>query len=408
MRTVRMRFQGLAQVVTLVFALGIVLVLATPSAHAQTLTTLYTFTGGADGGTPYAGLVLDSEGNLYGSTNVGGSGLFGCIDGCGTVFKLDTAGQETVLHSFGQTVTDGESPHGSLFRDPAGSLYGSTAFGGSYDSGTLFRVGTNGKEAVFSFSGGTNGGFPDAGLVPDAAGNVYGTTTSRGSECPPHGCGTVFKVNSSGKETVLYSFAGGTDGSEPNSTLVRDSAGNLFGTTIQGGASGFGTVFEVNSAGKETVLYSFAGEPDGSTPYAGLVMDSAGNLYGTTAEGGSYNSGTVFKLDPTGQETVLYNFCSQDCADGALPYAGLIRDSAGNLYGTTLAGGGSSFEGTVFKLAPSGQETVLYSFSGYSDGGVPYGGLVMDSAGDLYGTTSQGGIYIAGSPGYGTVFKIVP
>jgi uncharacterized repeat protein (TIGR03803 family) len=401
----------LVSISVLVLTLVIALVSAVPAAQAQTFTTLYSFTGGADGGTSYAGLVLDNAGNLYGVTTVGGSGLFGCVSGCGTVFKLDTGGQETVLHSFGSTVADGESPDlGYLFRDGAGNLYGTTSFGGAYESGTAFRVSPAGKEAVFSFTGGANGGFPAAGLVPDAAGNLYGTTLARGSGCLPHGCGMVFKLNSAGKETVLHSFTGTPDGDEPLAGLVRDNAGNFYGTTLQGGTSGVGTVFKVSSSGEEIVLYSFcsvSGCADGSGPWGDLVLDSAGNLYGTTFQGGALNYGTVFKVDPTGQETVLYSFCSQDCTDGALPLDGLVRDSVGNFYGTTQSGG-ANFYGTVFKLDTTGKETVLYSFSGYSDGGVPYAGLVMDSGGNLYGTTSQGGIYFSGLAGYGTVFKVIP
>jgi len=403
MREVQIRSERLitsmAVVLTLVITLALV---ATPPAQAQTFTLLYTFTGGADGGFPYAGLVQDTAGNLYGTTSQGGSGLFDCPTGCGVVFKLDSAGNETVLHSFGKTGTDGEYPmYGSLFRDGAGNLHGTTGFGGAHGSGTIFRVDTTGKETISSFRGAAKGGFPYAGLVPDAAGNVYGTTFFGGSGCPPYGCGTVFKVNSAGKETVLYSFTGKPDAEYPYAGLVRDSAGNLYGTTINGGATGWGTVFKVNSTGKETVLYSFTGGADGGNPYGTLLGDRAGNLYGTTASGGTSGSGTVFKVSSSGAETVLYGFTGG--VDGGNPCANLVRDRTGNLYGTTPYGG-TSGNGTVFKVSPSGMETVLYSFSGGTDGAQPYDGLVRDTAGNLYGTALGGN-----GPGYyGTVWKLTP
>jgi uncharacterized repeat protein (TIGR03803 family) len=406
-RNVGTRSKKLIPGTTLAFTLALALVYASQSAQAQTFTVLYTFTGGADGGAPYAGLVLDGAGNLYGTTTAGGSGVFDCPTGCGTVFKLDTASNETVLHSFGETSTDGEAPfYGYLVRDGAGNLYGTTDSGGTHGSGTVFRVTPAGKEVFFSFTG-ADGGFPLAGLVSDTAGNFYGTTYVRGTGCPPYGCGTVFKINSKGKETILHSFTGAPDGDNPFAGLVRDSAGNLYGTTVTGGSVGAGSVFKVEPNGKETVLYSFCSNAclDGAEPFASLVLDRAGNLYGTTLSGGTSGGGTVFKLDSTGVETVLYNFCSQSgCTDGSQPYAGLVRDAAGNLYGTTY-GGGANEIGAVFELDTSGTETVLYSFCsqpGCTDGGLPYAGLVRDSAGNLYGTTSNF------AKGYGTVFKITP
>src|SRR5579863_2660879 len=351
----KVRTQRLLPIMALVFTL----LISIRSVQAQTFSVLYSFTDGADGGVPTTGVILDSAGNLYGTTSEGGLGRFDCPFGCGTVFKLDTAGNETVLHSFGETRTDGQTPfYGYLFRDGAGNLYGTTYAGGADGNGTIFRVSPTGKETVVSFSGGANGGFPYAGLIPDAAGNAYGTTDGRGTGCLPYGCGTVFKVNRAGKVTVLHSFTDGPDGAYPSAGLVRDSAGNLYGTTESGGTNGGGTVFEVDDAGQETVLYTFCSQPscaDGEGPTAGLVLDSAGNVYGTTLEGGADFAGTVFKLDlATGQETVLYSFTGG--ADGALPWAGLVRDSAGNLYGTTVEGGFEDW-GTVFEVNNTGQET---------------------------------------------------
>jgi uncharacterized repeat protein (TIGR03803 family) len=376
---------------------------ATPCAQAQTFTVLYNFTGGADGGSPNASLVLDNDGNVYGTTEIGGSGLLGCPQGCGTVFKVDPSGNETVLHNFGESVKDGANPlYGSLFRDNSGNLYGTTGFGGADNSGTIFKLSPGGKELVFSFAGGAKGGFPYASVTL-ARGNLYGTTHYRGTGCPPYGCGTVFKVNGAGKETVLYSFAGGTDAEFPWAGVVLDSAGDVYGTTLNGGTSNQGTVFKISSAGKETILHSFTNAADGGLPFAGLVIDGAGNLYGTTYSGGTPGGGTVFKIDSSGTPTVLYNFCSQSgCEDGEAPFAALVRDSAGNLYGTTDFGGFFG-QGTVFKLDTTGKETVLRSFNGASDGGQPVAGLALDGAGNLYGTTPSFGAY-----GFGTVFKLTP
>jgi uncharacterized repeat protein (TIGR03803 family) len=408
MRNLQMRSEGLLSVVALALTLTIILaVFGAHAAQAQTFTVLYSFKGGTDGDNPYAGVITDSAGNLYGTTVQGGTGRFDCAYGCGTVFKLDTAGNETVLHNFGETSADGQSPFfGYLFRDGAGNLYGTTTYGGADGSGTIFRVSSTGRESVVPFTGGANGGFPYAGLVADPAGNAYGTTYARGSGCPPYGCGTVFKVSSAGNVTVLYSFTGGVDGGYPWAGLVRDSADNLYGTTETGGANGAGTVFKVDPAGNESVLYSFCSLPncaDGDSSIAGLVRDNAGNLYGTTLLGGANGAGTVFKVNGAGQETVLYSFCPGGfpCEDGLNPWAGVVRDSVGNLYGTTLEGGAYG-QGTVFEVNSTSQETVLYSFTGGADGCNPYAGVTRDSAGDLYGTTPYCGT------GGGTVFKIAP
>jgi uncharacterized repeat protein (TIGR03803 family) len=208
--------------------------------------------------------------------------------------------------------------------------------------------------------------------------------------------------------SVLYAFTGGADGGASFAGLIRDAAGTLYGTTESGGAFGFGTVFKVGKNGKETVLYSFTGTAgDGVNPLAGLVQDVEGNLYGTTAGGGASGLGTVFKVGKNGKETVLYSFTGT-AGDGATPQAGLVRDPKGNLYGITF-GGGASGNGTVFMLAKTGKETVLYSFSGGADGGHPYFGyLTRDVAGNLYGTTQVGGGTSGGcgSSGCGVVFKL--
>jgi uncharacterized repeat protein (TIGR03803 family) len=362
-------------------------VLLTQSAQAQTHRVLYGFTGGADGANPMGSLLMDKAGNLYGTTEIGGA------LGFGTVFKLDATGNETVLHSF--TYFDGAVPYAGLVMDKTGNLYGTTAFGGPFDAGTAFKLGTSGEETVlYGFSGGTDGEDPEAGLVMDMAGNLYGTTYYGGA----FGFGTVFQVDPSGNEMVLHNFTK-SDGANPDASLVMDKRGDLYGTTEFGGSSGVGTLFKLTRGGNYDVLYSFTNMPDGEAPQAGLVVDKAGNFWGTTNVGGSSGFGTVFKLGTSGNEMVLHSFTN--VPDGAYPMAGLVMDEAGNLYGTTREGGSFGF-GTVFKLGTSGNETVLHSFT-YSDGAYPYAGLVMDKAGNLYGTTNSGGTF-----GYGTVFKLTP
>jgi len=356
-------------------------------------TTLYTFTGAADGGSPYASLIQDAAGNLYGATFAGGAANLG------TVFKIDKSGKETVLYSFAGT-PDGEHVSSNLLRDKAGNLYGVAYEGGANSFGAVFKLNKAGKESVlYSFGPGTDGEYPGSGLIADAAGNLYGTTGYGGAS----GNGTVYKVSKSGKETVLHSFTG-TDGQYPFGNLLRDSAGILYGTTSMGGASGNGTVFKLTTKGKVTVLHSFAGATDGANPYAGLVQDAKGNFYGTTYNGGAgcggYDCGTVFKVSAKGKETVLHAF---QLADGHYPDFGtLVRDAAGNLYGTTYAGGTADM-GVVFKVTDSGKESMVYTFTGGADEGFPVAGLIEDKAGNFYGTT-------LGNPPttYGTVFKIKP
>ena len=246
---------------------------------------------------------------------------------------------------------------------------------------------------------------PLAGLTMGAGGNLFGTTNSGGAG----GDGTVFEISASGTESILYSFSVGTDGAYPDAPLAIDSAGNLYGMTYEGGANGDGVVFKltygfdgVTVNYTKSSLYSFRGGADGINPDSPLIIDGSGNLYGTTGSGGAANSGVVFRIAPNGAESILYTFSG--AADGGDPAGGLIMDSAGALYGTTQRGGVFGY-GTVFKLTPrsnsSYTETVLYSFSGGLDGADPLGGLIMDSAGNLYGTTLQGGV-----GGYGEIFEI--
>jgi uncharacterized repeat protein (TIGR03803 family) len=371
----------------------------TPAAQAQTYTVLHRFTG-PDGYFPRAGLIADPAGSLFGTTYGGGAAGFG------TVFRLDTTGL-TVLNSF-PGGADGAILSAGLIRDSAGNLYGTTWVGGESNRGTVFKLDTTGMETVLhSFKGGMDGVNPNAAPIRDSAGNLYGTTWKGGAS--NHENGTVFKMEKTGLRN-LYLFTGGTDGANPNGGLIQDSAGNLYGTARHAGASGFGVVFKLDAAGTQTVLYAFKGGPDGGYPAAGLARDAAGNFYGTTESGGA-GYGVVFKLDTTGTETALYRFTGG--ADGSNPAAGLVLDPAGDLYGATVGGGSNTAAlgyGVVFKLDATGTETVLHTFSGGADGAQPFAGLFRDSAGNLYGTTANGGggHNTACRAGCGVVFKIAP
>ena len=322
----------------------------------------------------------DAKGNLYGTTE-GGENL-----AWGTVFRLTPTGKETVLYNF-KGGADGGAPRASLVRDSAGNLYGTTSGADSF--GNVFKVSPTGKETVlFSFDGGAQGAVPLAKVIRNEIGNLYGVTENGGA----YGCGVVFMIEPSGQETVLWAFTGVPDGCQPVGDLRMDSQGNIYGTTKGGGTSGYGAVFKRDALTyAETVVYSFAGSPDGAGPAAGLFQETGGNLYGTTEWGGDLSCGqgcgVVFKVDTTGQEFVLYSFTGGN--DGGYPVAGLIKDEAGNLYGTTYSGGAWGM-GVIFKLAP-GVETVLHTFTGIADGGGPAAGLIQDTAGNLYGTTSAGG-----------------
>lgn len=421
--------------VTRLASLVLALVVATgASLQGQTYSIIHSFQGGTDGGSPWATLVRDKAGNLYGTTEFGGiPSCDGYDRGCGTVFKLDKSGKETVLYRFKGGKNPAYPTVAGVHLDSVGNLYGTTPLGGNTKGvcsllgscGTVFKVDKSGNATVlYRFKGGADGASPLASLIRDAAGNFYGTTFAGGERCSngSYGCGTVFKVNTTGQVTILHRFKGGADGAFPVAVSLL-AGGNLYGTTSEGGdpscnhGFGCGTVFKMDKSGNVTVLYSFTGI-DGAGPGPGLIRDSAGNLYGVTESGGTFFWGNVFKLDPAGHETVLYSFTGG--ADGSLPYGGLVRDSAGNLYGTTIGGGGdpncfSPFGagcGTVFKLDPTGIETVLHSFHGSPDDGkFPEAGLMRDAAGNLYGTALEGGdptCVLGQETGCGVVFKLTP
>ena len=365
---------------------------------SSTETVLYAFTDrGHDGSGPTGSLTMDGTGNLYGTTQGGGRRC------AGTAFEVATDGTKTTLHCFRDL--DGTDPSAGMIL-AHGKLYGTTWQGGANGYGTVFEIGRH-ETVLYNFCSQGNcadGASPFASLVADKAGNLYGVTTAGGTSND----GTVFRLAPGGIETVLHSFGGGPDGSGPCGALISDKIGNLFGVTQYGGTNNAGTVFEVSSKGAEAVLYSFEGGTDGSIPCGALLTDKEGNYYGTTYEGGANGKGTVFELSPDGNETILYSFCSRtDCADGSQPTSGVIADGKGNFYGTTLFGDANSSCdcGVVFELTRDGIEKVIHAFSGGSDGEAPESGLILDSAGNLYGTTASGGGGCF-TGGCGTVFKI--
>jgi uncharacterized repeat protein (TIGR03803 family) len=319
-----------------------------------------------------------------------------------------------LIYSFAGNA-DGEYTDTELVMDSAGNLYGTSVQGGTSDGGTVFQVTPAGVHTVlYDFTGGADGGEPYKGVTLDAQGNLYGTAVTGGGGSCDGGCGVVFKLtNFSGvwTQTVIHTFTGGNDGSGPGSPVAIDKQGNVYGTTPTGGANGMGVVYQLrpNSTGGWAlrVLHAFTGGNDGGTGSASrLMIDAAGNLYGVCTIGGAYGFGTVYKISPIQgkwQFTTLYAF--KDQPDGALPYGGVIFDRAGNLYGTTYYAGVNDF-GTVYKLTHSNGswvESVLYSFKGGTDGASPISSLVADAAGNLYGTTSEGG---AASCGCGVIFKL--
>jgi len=374
-------------------AFGFTLLGVCSFAGAQTFTQIYNFQGGSDGGSPYATVTRDAAGNLYGTTFSSGDAPTCNYPGCGVVYKIDPQGNETPLYTFTGTAGDGSNPVAGVVEDAKGNFYGTTKYGGTNGFGTVYEIAPSGAEKVLvSFTGGADGGIPNGGLVIDKAGNLYGTTFNGGSA----GYGTVYKLSASGALSTLYSFPDTAHGMYPNAALLRDNAGDLYGTTQYGGASDRGTVFKLDSAGNETVLYSFSGA-DGAYPESQLAMDSSGNLYGTTIEGGASNSGTVFRLTPGGAETVLYSFAGSP--DGAYPTSGVVLDAAGNIYGTTYHGGSGNGDtaGVVYKLDSAGNETLLYSFQGMYDGMYPMAGLTLSPDGkSVYGTAEMGGTFCCG------------
>jgi len=366
-----------------IFGLVVVLAVgvAAPVQAQSTFKLLHGFLGGNDGANPTSGVVFGPNGYLYGVTLDGGA------YNQGTVFSISPGGRYKLLHTF-TGGEDGGMPNNQLTWVGT-SLYGAAISGGAYNGGTIFKIdSTTGAEStVYTFTGSTHGAIPDCAMISDTAGNLYGTTLAGGANT----AGTIFRFEpSNGNLTTLYSFEGGADGQYPFGRMARDSWGNLYGTTIEGGAHSYGTVFKLSASGVETVLYSFLGfTHDIEYPDADLVKDSAGNLWGG---GGSQ---AIFKVSKNGQET-LYDVPSGDGGTST----GLVMDSEGNLYGTLAIVG---YYGGVFKMDATGNYTILYNFTGGLDGTTPGGaGVIRDVKGNLYGTTYSGGV----SRKYGTVYEL--
>jgi uncharacterized repeat protein (TIGR03803 family) len=357
---------------------------------AQSGSVLYSFGASPDGKQPWAGLTQGADGNFYGTTSAGGA------NNKGTVFKLTPAGVETVLYSFGSG-TDGSQPVAALLLANDGNFYGTTERGGTNNDGTVFKITPAGVETVlFSFSG-NNGQNPGYGkLIQASDGNLYGTTLNGGA----YGSGgEVFKLTLAGVETVVHSFGQTGDISFPEVGVIQGADGNLYGTTLMGGTQSSGALYEIAlPSGTETVLHSFGTAGDGSSPQGAMVQASNGSFYGVTANGGTNGYGTVYKYTPGVGESVVYSFGAT--GDGRAPFGGLTLGSDGNLYGTTDTGGAGS-GGTFFSLTTSGVETILVSFGAFTgDAITPYGTVIQGTDGHFYGTTYGGGAH-----SNGTVFK---
>jgi uncharacterized repeat protein (TIGR03803 family) len=368
---------------------------------AQTFKTLHNFKD-TDGLYPWASLVQGIDGNFYGTTQNGGNTA--CASGCGTVFQITPGGKLTDILSFDGT--NGSGPFAGLIQAANGDFYGAATVGGSgnFDGdcpdncGTIFTVTASGiQTTLYNFSF-TDGFQPAAALTLGADGNYYGTTSGGGAA----DAGTFFVITPSGTLTSLYTFTGGNDGASPYGALVQALDGNFYGTTWNGGANGFGTVFTFTPNGRITTLHAFDGS-DGSYPFAGLVQGNGGDFYGVTEEGGAYSYGTVFKITPSGKLTTLYSFSGG--VDGDTPTATLIQATDGNLYGTASYDGLYPNFGTVFKITISGELTTLFNFD-FKDGAYPYAALVQDTNGGFYGTTYDGGGSRACLYGCGTVFSL--
>lgn len=448
---------------TLLFLVFLILfiTLTVQPAQGQAYQAIYTFSGGRDGGDPQ-GLTIDRAGNFYGTANTGGNTGSPCgAPGCGTVYKLSHRGAGWVLTTLYRfSGSDGQGPTSRVIFGPDGGLYGVTWLGGSADNGTVFNLKPgpsvcpnatcSWKETVLHSFGGFSSDYPRTGscslqksqsrtrqhspafhpdvsdgsepsgdVVFDNAGNLYGTTPWGGSGPASCGCGfpcgIVYQLTASDngwQENILYNFQGGQDGGNPESGVILDNAGNLYGTTLYGAGSGCldgfgcGMVFELtrsSSGWMETVLHRFQGGNDGGMPFGGLVFDQTGNLYGTTSWGGEgcggYDCGTAFELAGAGTFTTIYSF-----SPGG-PVSSLVMDAAGNLYGTAPVAGAYG-HGSVFKLTPGiggWSYTDLYDFTGGTDGSDPSSVLIRDADGNLWGTASGGGAY-----GVGVIFEITP
>lgn len=383
-------------------------------AQSYTESTFYSFgSTSTDGTGPEGTVAIDKTGNLYGITLGGGSDKTVCPDGCGTIFKIDSAGNESTLYEFTSYV----DPRASLTIDAAGNLYGTASEGGNTSSvypqglGFVFKLTTAGKYSVLHKFAASQleGADPWGPVTLDANGNIYGTTLFGGdlSCLEGAGCGVVFEISAKGTYTILHSFSDSPDGAQPVGNLLRDGIGNIYGTTDTGGTYGSGSMFKISAGGEESVVYSFCDRNgcEGGVSPAYLVRSAAGNFYGNALDGGATNYGTIFEVSSAGAGSLIYTFCpdgeSSGCSTGDHPNGPMVI-SGGNLFGTTTAGadGGSTGAGVVYEMSTAGVDTVLYRFLDDGSTGRDPQGISMDSAGNLYGTATSG------PNGAGVVFKL--
>lgn len=393
-------------------------------APAQTYTVINTFSG-SNGAQPLSGLIFDKLGNLYGTTSAGGLGG-------GVVFRLSKSGNtwtETVLYEFGSHAKDGSYPMGRLIIDGNGNLYGTTYLGGANNAGTIYQLKRNGtsytESVVHHFGGGNDGANPTSGLVADAAGNGYGTTYYGGTNknCAAFGgvfsCGTVYQISAKNGTTynVIHNFAGGADGAFPWSDLTLDSSGHLFGECVYGSQYGKGLLYELGLSGGQWVekpIHPWGNKDDGTYIYGGVTFDAAGNMFGVSSGGGAHGGqGTVFEFTPNGDGFLEHNLHGFGTAlDGQFPEGNLMVDANDNLFGVTHGGGAYGY-GMVYAISfmqNNWIEKVLHDFTGGNDGATTFATLVMDASGNLYGTTTYGGSArgcgTGPIPGCGVVFQI--
>jgi uncharacterized repeat protein (TIGR03803 family) len=387
------------------FAAMFALALAVSPAQAQTFKVLHQFNSQNDGAESEGAILRDAAGNLYGTTAFPG-----------TVFKINPKGKESILAAMDSPAPGLAAPSGTLIQDQAGNLYG-VAEGGPGGAGAVYKVSLKGKTTIlFAFQGGLNTDTPKGpagGLLMDKSGNIFGAAQFGSNQTCRIGCGSIFQLDPLGNLNLLYKFTGGSDGGNPIGPLVQDADGNFYGVAQSGGdftcpekflihKAGCGVVFKLAANGKLTVLHTFTGRTDGAVPQGGLLLDAAGTLFGTTLTGGNFEHGTVFKIAKDGTYTVLHRLTQRE---GRNPNGGLVEDPAGNLYGTAQLGGADNL-GSVFRLSQDGTVKVLHAFTGLEDGAVPFAGLFRDDAGHLYGTTVKN--FLIQIVQGGNVFEITP
>jgi len=375
-----------------------------PLAHAQTFKVLHQFNIEGDPAFPEGSVVLDHNGNLFGTTTLPGA-----------VFKIDRTGKESTFFNLnGGSV--GEFPTGALTVDADNNVYG-IADGGSGGSGVLYKLSPQGQETIlFAFQGGlhtTSPKEPAGGVLLGKNGNIFGAAEFGNKQLCQIGCGSIFRLDAAGNMHFLHLFTGGADGANPIGPLVQDPEGNLYGITQSGGnhscpeflefpGAGCGVVFKISPNLTFTVLHTFAGGADGAIPQGGLLLDSNGNLFGTALQGGIAEGGTIYEVTKDGTYSVVHRFAQ---AEGQNPNGGLVSDAAGNIFGSAQIGGDQNL-GTIFEFAPDGSMKVLHNFQGLEDGAVPLAGLFRDRAGHLFGTSVKD--FLNQFPQGGSVFVLTP